>query len=101
VAKILEAFLHNQHISSSQTLQHPPQPNSVILKMEVTSCSSTSEQTHYTTWCKGQEGHHLINTCHENLKTYILVPIYQSTWHYIPQCSDQGVLTWLRYTEIK
>jgi len=33
VAKILEAFLHNQHIYSSQTLQHASQPNSVIMKM--------------------------------------------------------------------
>jgi len=38
---------HTEHLIA-KTLQHPSEPNSVILKMEAVSYSETSERTKYT-----------------------------------------------------
>jgi len=76
VAKILEAFLHNQCIYSSQTLQHAPQPNSVIRKMVAIPCCRISEQTHYTTWFKSLN---TIISLTPALKTWKLIYWYPST----------------------
>jgi hypothetical protein len=51
------------------TGKHSPAPNSITLDMENVCSSKMVEQTHYSTWCKRSDNHHLNNSHHKNLKT--------------------------------
>jgi hypothetical protein len=59
LVNILKTFLYTWHISSSPTLLHPHEPNSVTLKMVTTHSSETSKLTHYSVHCKNPKDHNL------------------------------------------
>jgi hypothetical protein len=57
-------FLQMSHTTdtliSSQPLQHPPEPDSVILKMKA-ACSSETLQHTPTAWCRNPKDHQVIH----------------------------------------
>lgn len=56
-ARILPTFQYNRHspLLLLVPIAHPPEQNSLILKMEAEFSSTASEQTHYTRQCKTPE----------------------------------------------
>jgi len=57
-------------------LNHPPEPNSVSMKMEAAHSSKTPKQTYYSTHCNNPNDHHcvwhLYKTIHHSLQKWLL-----------------------------
>jgi hypothetical protein len=78
IGKILEMFLHNQHISASLLFQHPQKPNSVTVKNEAAISSKRPGQDHYTRQHENPKDHHLMVDSTVNRR----YPLYQvGSWN--------------------
>lgn len=103
-SQLLQTCLYDQHISSSKSLQYPPETNPVTLKMEVAH-----------SWKKVRiypEDHHLSNTHHESQKTYNHSQCLVNTWWFMSYghncsrwfprflCSKKSLSIWVLFSMV-